>query len=688
MKKRAAFVVSEYNENVFYGGGEKVNYYIIKELIKRNYDVDIYTSVSFVEKSNIVNIYLKNNNYKTKLKDYDLVLSTNLECESNITFSHNHSYAFEQKLVKIPSILKTVFSKSHNKKLKKDKIAKQNAGLISNIVVSSNILKDDYTKNYKIPEWKIQLLYPGVEYKEENIILPDRKCINFGIIAGKFGYKGGFIVLFAILRLKRKYKNFKVKFIVKKNKKKLIFLAKILGIEKFTEFLNVQKDMTKFYQSINFMLIPSIKEAFGLVVTEAMSFSKIPIVSSVCGAADLIKDNENGIIIDYSEKNKTKMLVEKMEKAIFLSDEDYIRISRNANYSVKQLSWDNFAQKYVNIAETKIKLNDIKISVVIPIYNAEKYIAQCLNSIINQTIKDIEIICVNESSTDNTTKILETFKRYDSRIKVINKEKSGSSSEGRNYGIKCARGKYIYFIDNDDLISNEYLENMYKTAEKENADIVINDNINAFYEDDLKTQKPFIKHPFKNGIYTVTPSYIQERHTNSLPWSKLYKKEFLKKNNLKFPAKYIYEDEYFYFTLMPFLNEAVQCNCGMYYYRQRKSSIMGKGKIEQKYQIFDIFKQIYVFYKEHSLIGKYKLPYSILKYRSSQISDYKKYRRKFLELINELGLNPHEIILDKKLRLLLISSNKFLYRINGIINKKYEMKLSEEYRMLYEIDEE
>lgn len=130
MKKRAAFVVSEYNENVFYGGGEKVNYYIIKELIKRNYDVDIYTSVSFVEKSNIVNIYLKNNNYKTKLKDYDLVLSTNLECESNITFSHNHSYAFEQKLVKIPSILKTVFSKSHNKKLKKDKIAKQNAGLI------------------------------------------------------------------------------------------------------------------------------------------------------------------------------------------------------------------------------------------------------------------------------------------------------------------------------------------------------------------------------------------------------------------------------------------------------------------------------------------------------------------------------------------------------------------------------
>ena len=411
-------------------------------------------------------------------------------------------------------------------------------------------------------------------------------------------------------------------------------------------------------------------------------------MSSVCGAVDLIKDNENGIIIDYSKKNRSKMLAEKMEKAILLSDEEYIRISRNANLSIKQLSWDKFSKEYINIAETRMKLNDVKISVVIPIYNAEKYIAQCLNSIINQTIRDIEIICVNENSTDATPQILETFKKFDSRIKIINKEKSGSSSAGRNYGIKTARGKYVYFIDNDDFISTNYLENMYKIAEKENADIVINDNINAFYENDLKTQKPFIKQTFKNGVYSVTPSFIQERHINSLPWSKLYKKEFLEKNNLKFPEKYIYEDEYFYFTLMPFLNKAVQYNCGMYYYRQRKSSIMGKGKIEQKYQIFDIFKQIYVFYKEHSLIGKYKLPYSILKYRSSQISDYKKYRRKFLELINELGLNPHEIILDKKLRLLLISSNKFLYRINGIINKKYEMKLSEEYRMLYEIDEE
>lgn len=688
VKKRAAFVVSEYNENVFYGGGEKVNYYIIKELIKRDYSVDVYTSVSFVEKSNLVNIYIKDIDYKAKLKDYNLVLSTNLECESNITFSHNHSYAYEQNLVRIPYVLKTIFSKSHHKKLKKDKKAKQNVGLISNIVVSSNILKNDYSKNYEIPAWKLHILPPGVEYHEKNITLPNRNCINFGIVAGKFGYKGGFVTLLAIQRLKKGYKNFKVKFIIKKNKKLLTFIAKVLGIEKYAKFLPVQKDMTNFYKSIDFMLIPSIKESFGLVVTEAMSFSKIPILSSVCGAVDLIQDNENGMIIDYSKKEEVKMLANKMEDAILLSDKEYEKIAETANQCIKQLSWENFAQQYVNLAEANIQENDIKVSVIIPVYNGDKYIACCLNSIINQSLKDIEIICINDGSTDNTLNIIQNYSKFDNRIKIINKETSGSASAGRNCGIKNSKGKYIYFIDNDDLISNNYLENMYKKAEEENADIVISDNINSFYENDLKKQKSYIKEPFENGIYDVTPSYIEKRHTNSLPWSKLYKREFIIKNNLNFPEKYIYEDEYFYFTLMPFLKKAVQYNCGMYYYRQRKSSLMGLGKTEKKYQIFDIFRLVYNFYKEHNFLSKYKLPYSILKYRSSQISDYKKYRSKFLELINELNLNTEEIEENKKLRLMLISPNKFLYRLNGIINRKVKKQLSEEYEMLYELDED
>lgn len=670
--KKAAFIVREYNENVFYGGGEKVNYYIILELIRRDYTVDIFTDNSYVEKSSLVNIHIKNNNYKEELKNYDLVLSTNCECESNITFSHNHSYKYEQTLNKIPNIFKLLFSKSHNKKLKRDKDAKQNVGLISNIVVSSNILKEDYVENYEIPKWKIHILPPAVEYKETNIKLPNKRCINFGLVAGKFAYKGGFITLFAASKLKKKYKNFKVRIIIKNNKKLLMLFCKFIGISNFVEFLPAQKDMTNFYESIDFMLVPSIKEPFGLVVTEAMSFSKIPILSSVCGAIDLIIDNKNGMIIDYSKKNKVQMLANKMEEAILISDAKYKEIALNANNSVKNLSWKKFACEYIDIAEEKTNLNDIKVSVIIPVYNAEKYLAECLNSIVNQSLKEIEIICINDGSSDNSLKLIEKYARFNKRIKIINKEASGSASAGRNIGIKLSKGEYICFIDNDDFISLDYLEKMYVKAKETNADLVTNNNINAFIEKNLKKQKRYLK---TNVI-------------NSLAWSKLYKRDIIIKNSLRFPEGYIYEDEYFYYTLIPYIKNSVQYNCGMYYYRQSKSSLMGKGKTEKKYQIIDIFRLIYNFYKEHNFLFEYKLPYSILKYRSSQISDYKRYRNKFLELINELNLDIEEIKKDKKLRLLLISPNKFLYRINGIFNNKIKTELSEEYKMLYELDED
>lgn len=667
--KKAAFIVREYNENVFYGGGEKVNYYIILELIRRGYTVDIFTDNSYVEKSSLVNIHIKNNNYKEELKNYDLVLSTNCECESNITFSHNHSYKYEQTLNKIPNIFKLLFSKSHHKKLKKYNQEKQNIGLISNIVVSSTILKEDYLKNYEIPKWKIHVLPPAVEYKEINIKTPDKECINFGLVAGKFTYKGGFITLFVVSKLKNKYKNFKVKFIIKKNRNFLIFLCKLLRIENHIEFLPVQKDMTNFYESIDFMLVPSIKEPFGLVVTEAMSFSKIPILSSVCGAIDLIIDNKNGMIIDYSKKNKVQMLTNKIEEAILISDAKYKEIALNANNSVKNLSWEKFACEYIDIAEEKTNLNDIKVSVIIPVYNVEKYLAECLNSIVNQSLKGIEIICINDGSSDNSLKIIEKYARFDKRIKIINKEASGSASAGRNIGIHTATGEYICFIDSDDLISLDYLEKMYVKAKETNADLVTNNNINAFIEKNLKKQKRFLK---TNVI-------------NSLAWSKLYKRDIIIKNSLRFPEGYIYEDEYFYYTLIPYIKNSVIYNCEMYYYRQSQSSLMGKGKTEKKYQIIDIFRLIYNYYQEHNFLYSYKLPYSILKYRSSQISDYKRYRNKFLELINELNLDIEEIKKDKKLRLLLISPNKFLYRINGIFNSK--INISEEYKMLYELDE-
>lgn len=113
------------------------------------------------------------------------------------------------------------------------------------------------------------------------------------------------------------------------------------------------------------------------------------------------------------------------------------------------------------------------VSIIVPVYNAEKYLSDCLDSLINQTYKDIEIICINDGSQDNSYKILEEYAEKDKRIKLYNQENAGAS-ETRNRGISYATGDYIMFIDSDDSCSLDSVETSVKIAEKEDADLVVN----------------------------------------------------------------------------------------------------------------------------------------------------------------------------------------------------------------------
>lgn len=128
-------------------------------------------------------------------------------------------------------------------------------------------------------------------------------------------------------------------------------------------------------------------------------------------------------------------------------------------------------------------MNEIKVSIIIPIYNVEKYIEQCIESVVNQTLKDIEIIIVNDGTKDNSMKKIEKY-LSDPRIIVIDKENGGLSS-ARNVGLEIAKGEYIAFIDSDDFIELTMLEELYNNSEK--ADIVFSDII--FYDDKTKNKK-------------------------------------------------------------------------------------------------------------------------------------------------------------------------------------------------------
>lgn len=175
-----------------------------------------------------------------------------------------------------------------------------------------------------------------------------------------------------------------------------------------------------------------------------------------------------------------------------------------------------FFNKNKASADTNIKgsLNNeskIKVSVIIPVYKAEKLLGKCLDSVLNQTLKEIEVICVNDKSPDNCGKILENYAKKDKRIIVINHKENKGACAARNTGLNIAKGEYIRFCDDDDTMNPRACEISYKKAKAENADILY---------DDMPYNKVI------NGpIYQELKVYV---------WSGVYKTEFLNRNNLRF----------------------------------------------------------------------------------------------------------------------------------------------------------
>ncbi|MGB5920002.1 glycosyltransferase [Arcobacter sp.] len=247
-----------------------------------------------------------------------------------------------------------------------------------------------------------------------------------------------------------------------------------------------------------------------------------------------------------------------------------------------------------------------KISVIVPIYNVEIYLEKCLDSVINQTMKDIEIILVNDGSTDNSFKIIHEYTKKDSRIIVINQENKGLG-EARNSGIKEANSKYLSFIDSDDFIEDTMLEELYNIAEKENSDIVkcrysrINEDSTPTNQFSKKVTSNFNKTYFKDILSLKYPS---------VAWNALYKKELFSKNNLKFPDMY-YEDIAFIFKLFFFSKSVTFSNSVLYNWRIREGSITRSINNKQIDDIFSIFDITYNFLNDYNCYKQYKKEFII-----------------------------------------------------------------------------
>ena len=241
-----------------------------------------------------------------------------------------------------------------------------------------------------------------------------------------------------------------------------------------------------------------------------------------------------------------------------------------------------------------------QISVVIPMYNVENYVGECLDSLLGQTFQDFEVIIIDDASPDNSYEICKKLYGVNEKVRIIRHEKNQGLGPARNTGIENARGKYIYFVDSDDAILPKALEILFNVAEKTGADVVHTSRYYRTPQDDDKTlnvNRFFLeKDPYqKEGFLNVNIMYRWERcwrHWNdadgirAMAWLIFCRKEILQKFSLRFEP-IISEDELFSFEVMTYVKKFFVLRQAVYVHRRREGSIMTAydyGRIEKAIQ--------------------------------------------------------------------------------------------------------
>jgi len=311
-----------------------------------------------------------------------------------------------------------------------------------------------------------------------------------------------------------------------------------------------------------------------------------------------------------------------------------------------------------------------KVSVIVPFYNVESYIRKCLETLVNQTLDDIEIILVNDGSKDESEKIAKEFlEKYSKKIVYLEKE-NGGLSDARNYGLMYAKGEYIAFLDSDDYIELDMYEKLYKIAKRDNSDMV---QCNFYWE-----------YPNKRKIGKLvefnTKNEMLEK-TRVEAWNKLIKREIIEKSDVKFPKGYRYEDVEFTYKLIPYIDKVSFINEPLIYYVQREGSI-SNSQNERTKEIFDILENVISYYKEKNIYKEYEqeLEYIYARYafcssflRIVKITDKKMKKR----LLNETWDNVNQKFPDWKKNSILKKNKSlkdlYLKTINKVTYKIYSL---------------
>ncbi len=236
-----------------------------------------------------------------------------------------------------------------------------------------------------------------------------------------------------------------------------------------------------------------------------------------------------------------------------------------------------------------------KMSIIVPVYNTEKYLRNCLDSLVSQTLQDVEIVVVNDGSKDSSLQIIEEYKAlYPDKVIVVNQENQGQAV-ARNKAIEVCTGEYIGFLDSDDASKPRMFETMYNAAVKAKADMVVCD-----YEFITGT-KTFTKHvkAFRDQKDMFIDCFVD-------PWNKVFRAEVLKNNGVRFPEGYFYEDTGWFIMCIPFVKVATKVDEVLVEHYKRDGSSMTALDDHRVEHIFPVLQKVLDFYKGNGVYNDYK----------------------------------------------------------------------------------
>lgn len=291
-------------------------------------------------------------------------------------------------------------------------------------------------------------------------------------------------------------------------------------------------------------------------------------------------------------------------------------------------------------------MSQIKISIIIPVFNSEKYIDECIKSLLYQDFSEYEIICINDGSTDNSRKILEQYASKHEHIKVFDKKNEGSGS-ARNFGLKQAKGKYVLFLDSDDWLEQDTLETLYATAEENNSELVL---FNAMEHYTNNKTHERIYHvisdasDFKNFSFDYNNNINLVMNGYHIVCTKLHKLEFIRDYSLEFASRDQFEDVLFHIKSMIFAKRISYCPEILYHYRRNKENSRQNNAIKSKksLEFFDIFDEVRKFLLNEGLYEKFRINYYKFVINESQNIEHNidvKYKETFFKKAQKTFIN-------------------------------------------------